>query len=187
MTAHTVDEALEKFELVSGAGNGEQTACAMSLLNWVWQNSASGWTDAPQCAHPLIRSVVIRANDASGTTPADRAELVRLGELGVLDTWWIPVQVIVFCLSRPKDTEPLSSLEAAKALLIRIAEWKVTKEVADLSGANLTGANLSRADLSRAHLSWADLSWADLSGADLSRADLSRANLYRANLSRANL
>ena len=144
---HTVDEALERFALVSGAGDGEKTACAMSMLNWIWQNSEAGWTDSPQCAHQTIRSVVIRANDDAGTTAEDRAELVRLGEHGVLDTWWVPVNVIIFYLSRPEGTEPLSALAAAKVLLKKIAEWKNTHEVPDLYRVNLYRANLSRANL----------------------------------------
>ena len=35
--AHTIDEGLSRFQLVNDAGDGEQTACAMSLLNWVWR------------------------------------------------------------------------------------------------------------------------------------------------------
>ena len=49
-TRHTVEEALTKFELVSGAGDGKQTACAMSMLNWICYNTEKGWSDAPECA-----------------------------------------------------------------------------------------------------------------------------------------
>jgi len=187
LTVHTVEEGLEKFSLVSGAGDGEKTACAMSLLNWVWQNSKNGWTDSPECAHPLIRQIVIKANDDIGTTSADRVELVRLGEYGVLDTWWIPTEVIVVQLVRPAGSTVLTSLEVAKSVLIGITEWKNDKSRANLYGANLSRANLSGANLSGADLSRANLSRANLSGANLSRANLSGANLYAANLSRANL
>ena len=68
-TRHTVEEALTKFKLVSGAGDGKQTACAMSMLNWICYNTEKGWSDAPECAHGLIRQVVIRANDATGGRP----------------------------------------------------------------------------------------------------------------------
>ena len=185
--AHSVDEALEKFSLVTGAGNGQNTACAMSLLNWVWQNSKNGWSDSPECAHSLIRQIVIRANDDSTTTADDRKELVRLGEEGVLDTWWIPSEVIIAQLVRPKDTEPLSNLETAKKVLQGIAEWKGNKTGADLSGADLSGADLSEADLSRANLTGANLSRAYLTEANLYRANLIEADLSRANLTGANL
>ena len=180
--AHSVDEALEKFSLVTGAGNGQNTACAMSLLNWVWQNSKNGWSDSPECAHSLIRQIVIRANDDSTTTADDRKELVRLGEEGVLDTWWIPSEVIIAQLVRPKDTEPLSNLETAKKVLQGIAEWKGNKTGANLYGANLSGANLFGANLSEAILFGAELSRANLFATELSGANLSEADLDNATM-----
>jgi hypothetical protein len=165
-TAHTVDEALERFTLISGAGDGERTACAMTAIAWI---AGDGWSDHPECAHRLLADLVIRANDAAGTTPEQRAEIVRAGEHGLIDTWWMPDTVVLGCLAQSRDDDPVTEVLGTLAL---VGWWKADK----------CRANLSRADLSRA-----DLSGADLSGANLSRADLSGANLSGANLSRANL
>src|SRR4051812_26185643 len=83
----TIDEALNKFALVGGSGGSEETgkACAMTALAWV---AGEAWTDRPPCAHRLLASLVIQANDAKGTTLEQRQELVKAGEDGVIDTWW---------------------------------------------------------------------------------------------------
>jgi hypothetical protein len=180
-TAHTVDEALERFDLIAGQGDGETTACAMTAISWI---AGNGWSDHPECAHRLLADLVIRANDAKTTTPAERADIVRAGEHGLIDTWWLPDTVVLGCLAESRDEDPVVEVLATLALA---AWWKVDKRRANLSRADLSRANLSRADLSRANLSRADLSRADLSGANLSGADLSRADLSGANLSGANL
>jgi hypothetical protein len=185
---HTLTEAFKKFELINGAGDGEQTACAMTLLSWV---CGEEWSDHPPCAHRLIANAVIRANDATHTTPEMRRELVKAGVKGVLDTWWVPAEVIAVAIARTKEEvkeKPTEShFEAAMRLLTRIAEWKKTKTQpvlrgADLSGADLSGAVLRGAVLSDAVLRDADLSGADLSGAVLRGADLSGADLSGAVL-----
>ncbi len=173
-TRHTVEEALTKFELVSGAGDGKQTACAMSMLNWICYNTEKGWSDAPECAHGLIRQVVIRANDATGVTPEMRGELVKAGEHGILDTWWIPAEVVVQAMSAERGTVP-TEYDRALAMVQRIAAWKRDKTKPNLTDANLTGADLA----------WADLAGADLAGANLTDADLTGANLTDANLTGA--
>lgn len=139
-TRHTVEEALTKFELVSGAGDGEQTACAMSMLNWICYNTEKGWSDAPECAHPLIRQVVIRANDADGVTPEMRGELVKAGVHGILDTWWIPAEVVVQAMSAERETVP-TEYDRALVLVQRIAAWKRDKTKPNLTRADLTGAD----------------------------------------------
>ncbi len=169
-TRHTVEEALTKFELVSGAGDGKQTACAMSMLNWICYNTEKGWSDAPECAHGLIRQVVIRANDATGVTPEMRSELVKAGEHGILDTWWIPTEVVVQAMSAERGTAP-TEYDRALAMVQRIAAWKLDKAKPNLAGADLTGANLAGA-----YLAGANLTRANLAGADLTDANLTRAN-----------
>ena len=191
--AHPVEEALGRFRLVNGAGDGTQTACAMSLLNWIWRNGDE-WSDAPDCAHPLIRSVVIVANDDATTTPEMRAELVRAGEHGVLDTWWVPAEVVVASLAAEREADPPSPYDRALVCLQRVAAWKAapTREKANLSDANLAdaylaGANLADANLSGAYLAEAYLADADLAGAYLADAYLAEANLAGADLADANL
>ena len=84
----SIEEALATFELIAGAGSeADHRACVMTLLAWV---AGREWTDHPPCASPLIANNAIRVNDAQGTTPEMRAALVRLGESGILDTWWVP-------------------------------------------------------------------------------------------------
>ena len=175
---HTVDEGLKEFDLISGPGSiDERKACAMTLLAWV---NGDEWNDAMSCAHPVIRQMVIAANDAGGTTKADRAELVRLGELGVIDTWWIPVEVVAFAFAQvPRDSEP-TVLERTLEGLKYLNGWKESKERPDLRGADLAGAHLARANLTRADLYGANLAGANLAGADLARANLTGANLARA-------
>ena len=167
--AHPVEEGLSRFTLISGVGNGKQTACAMSLLNWMWRNG-DDWTDAPDCAHPIIRAAVIAANDAPSTTPEMRAELVRLGERGVLDTWWVPTEVVVASLAAERDAEPPSPYGRAVACLQRVAVWKETRERPYLAGADLAGADLAGANLVGANLVRANLAGANLAGANLARA-----------------
>jgi len=175
---HTIDEALAKFDLIAGVGDGEKTACAMSLLAWI--DGCDGWTDAPECVHRLVRENVIEANDHSFTTPEMRAELVRAGQEGILDTWWIPDSVIVGALVSKKD-EPCTVYERTLTAINRLAAWKLNKtdanltranlRRANLTGADLTGADLRRADLRRAYLTAADLTGAYLTGADLTDAN----------------
>jgi hypothetical protein len=168
----SVDEALNKFTLIGGAGSEEfKEACAMTLLAWMCDKD---WTDHPECAHKLVADTVIQANDHRETTPEMRAELVKLGVDGALDTWWVPSLVIAWAMAGEKGEE-IRPYDRAVRMLAKIAEWKVDRAV--LSGADLSGAVLSRADLSRADLSGADLSGADLSGADLRDAVLSDADL----------
>jgi hypothetical protein len=162
---HTIDEALKNFDLISGAGSEDsKEACAMTLLAWV---AGREWTDRPPCAHRLIRNEVVQVNDASGTTKAMRTAIVKAGETGILDTWWITDQVIVWAFATPKGQKRSTSrYKLLLAALERISAWKLDKGLpptlceADLSGANLSGANLS--------------------AANLYGANLYRANLYRA-------
>ena len=164
-TRHTVEEALTKFKLVSGVGDGEQTACAMSMLNWICYNTEKGWSDAPECAHGLIRQVVIRANDAAGVTPEMRAELVKAGEHGILDTWWIPAEVVVQAMSAERGTVP-TEYDRALAMVQRIAAWKLDKTKPNLAGAYLAGAYLAGANLAGADLADANLTGAYLTDAN---------------------
>jgi hypothetical protein len=181
--AHTVEEALERFELVAGAGSETSNqACVMTLLAWV---AGEAWTDHPPCSHPTLASLAVRANDDDTTTAEQRAELVRAGETGLLDTWWVPTTVVMHALaSAPKDS---TVFERAMSVAEYVSTWKVDKPRPNLYGAYLHSANLSSANLSSAYLRSADLRGADLSSANLSGANLSSANLSSANLSGADL
>ena len=169
----SIDEALARFELIAGAGSeADQKACVMTLLAWV---AGREWTDHPPCASPLIARNAIRVNDARETTPDMRAALVRLGELGILDTWWVPDIVVAAGLVLVEGEE-ISDYERVSHMLGFVAKWKLDKGLPpDLSGAVLSGAVLSDAVLSGADLRRAVLSGAVLSGAVLSGADLRRA------------
>lgn len=185
MPAHTVKEALDRFTLIGGAGKeSDNTACAMTLLAWV---NGDPWTDHPPCAHPLIAQQVIAANDRPDTTPDQRAGLVRAGEGGVLDTWWVPTEVVVWAMRSERDQPTPGQYARTMTMLRRITEWKQTKERPNLRGVDLTYANLRDVDLRDANLGGADLRDADLRAAYLTGANLGGANLTGANLRGANL
>src|SRR5665213_3096296 len=198
----TIAGALKEFKLIAGPGaEQDKKACAMTLLSWV---AGRPWPDHPPCAHKTLAGIVILANDANASTPATRASLVKAGEEGVLDTWWIPGVVIAWAQTRPKDKE-MTPHQFAIYVLKRIAKWKAAKGLlsdldlrgaylrgayltgADLTGADLTGADLTGADLTGAYLRGADLTGADLTGADLRGADLTGAYLTGADLTGAYL
>jgi hypothetical protein len=163
--AHPVKDALTKFSLVSGLGDGKTTACAMSLLNWIWKNGDE-WSDSPECAHPIIRSLVITANDAPDTTPEMRAELVKAGEHGILNTSWVPGAVIAWAQSYERDADPPTNYQRALTCIKRVAEWKAGHRARpDLRGAYLVGAELCGANLVGANLRDANLVGAYLGGA----------------------
>jgi len=179
----TIEEAIERFNLIGSAGSEEDnTACVMTAVSWV---AGEAWTDHPQCAHRLLSSAAIAGNDYKDTTPEQRAALLRAGEHGLLDTWWVPDSVVVLALaSAGKDATPF---RRAFVAVNYVADWKIKKPRAVLSGAVLSGAVLrgavlSDADLSDAVLSDAVLSDAVLRGAVLSDADLSDADLRDADL-----
>jgi len=180
---HTVDEALARFDLIAGAGNPDQgKACAMTLLSWV---AGEAWSDHPDCTHPLLSSWAVSANDHGKTTKAQRAEIVKAGEVGILDTWWVPTEVVVWGLSEaPKDSGPVERIVSIAAF---VAAWKADKRRPNLRGANLRGANLRDADLRGADLGDADLRGANLRGAYLWGADLGDDDVRGANLRGSNL
>ena len=172
--AHPIEKALAEFELIGAVGSeAKKKACAMTLLAWV---CGEEWSDHPPCASRLIANSVIRANDHPSTTPQMRRELVRAGEKGVLDTWWVPDEVVAFSLAL-REVESSDVYERTLRLLARVVEWKVSKQRPVLSGAVLSGADLRGADLRGAVLSGAVLRGAVLRGAVLSGADLRGADL----------
>ena len=189
-TAHTVDEALERFQLIGGSTGApdRNTACVMTALSWV---AGESWSDHPRCAHPVLANLAIRTNDHDDTTEGERAEILRAGATGLIDTWWLPGEVVAWCISEGMKAAELP-VEQCLATLAAVTAWKATKERpnladANLSRANLVGANLTYANLSGAYLADANLTDANLGGANLSRANLSRANLVGADLTGANL
>lgn len=178
--SHPIDEALDTFTLVNGSAGSldEHTACASSLLNW----AATGvLSDSLPCAHPLIRDAIIRANDDAATTADGRADIVKAGEAGALDTWWVPTEVVVAAMIRPPGPKP-TALATCLQMLGAVAWWKHDRQRPDLGGANLVGADLGGANLRRANLVGADLRGANLVGANLRDANLRDANLVGANL-----
>ena len=151
---HPIEEALSEFELIGGAGNeADKKACAMTLLAWV---CGEAWTDHPPCANKVIANNVIYANDHSATTSEMRRELVIAGEKGVLDTWWVPDDVVAFSLA-VRDGESSDVYERTLRMLARVTEWKGNKERPVLTDADLTDAVLTDAVLTRAVLTGADL------------------------------
>jgi len=189
--SHTIDEALAKFDLIAGKGDGRKTACVMSAISWV---AGEAFTDTPSCAHRLLRALTINANDADDTTPEDRAAILRAGEHGLLDTWWVPDEVIAAAMSAGKVTEgeeppedQRSPVQRVLDVLGAVAWWKEDKQRADLRYADLGSADLRSANLGYANLRSADLRSADLRYADLRSADLRSANLRSANLGYADL
>jgi hypothetical protein len=175
--AHSVDEALGRFTLVSGSGSPDSnTACAMTALSWV---AGESWTESLPCVNRVLRSNVIAANDAGGTTADQRAALVRAGEHGILDTWWVPDQVVTWALGGDKD-KPF--VERVIAAVGKVAEWKQTHERPNLGGAYLRDAYLGGANLGGANLGGANLGGANLRGANLGGANLRDAYLGGANL-----
>ena len=179
---HTIDEALGRFCLEKGTGDGKETACAMTMLSWVHDET---WTDSPDCAHPVIRNNVVNVNDTE-LSHEQRAEIVRRGEYGVLDTWWIPTEVVVWAFSGERG-EKISGYERLLRALTRIADWKTNKAKPNLVGADLVGAYLVGANLAGAYLVGANLARAYLVGANLARANLVGADLAGANLVGADL
>ena len=189
---HDISTALKEFDLISGPGSEDsKKACAMTLLAWC---AGREWSDAPPCAHPLIRTAVIHVNDASGTTPKMREAIVRAGKDGILDTWWIPAPVIAVAFALESKDENIAEYDRLLRALDRIAKWKLDKGLPpNLAGAYLAGANLAGADLAGANLAGAYLAGANLtaptsratSRAPTSRAPTSRAPTSRAPTSRA--
>jgi len=189
--AHTIEEALAKFDLIEGKGDGKTTACVMSAISWV---AGEAFTDAPTCAHRLLRSMTISANDADGTTAEDRAAILKAGEHGLLDTWWVPDEVVAAAMSAGKVTEGAEPPEDERSpvqkvldVLGAVAWWKQDKQRPDLRYADLGSANLGSANLRYADLDFADLGFADLGFANLGFANLRSANLGSANLDSADL
>jgi hypothetical protein len=187
----TLEEALGTFQLVKGSSGSEAShqACETSLLNWIYTGTVS---DTLECAHPFIRSMMIAHNDSDETTGEQRIEAVRLGMDGALDTWWVPIEVILSYFGAFTREESPTRHERLVKMLEGVAAWKENKVRANLVGANLDGANLDGANLVRAKLVGANLVRAslvraNLYGANLYGASLVRANLYGANLVRASL
>ena len=199
-TTHTIDEALAKFQLIGGSAGdpAKDTACVMTALSWV---AGESWSDHPRCAHTVLANLAIRTNDHDDTTEDERAEIVRAGATGLIDTWWLPGEVVAWCISEGMKAAELP-VERCLATLAAVDAWRAAKQRpdltdayltrayltdADLTGAYLTGANLTRANLTRANLTGADLAGAYLTGANLAGANLTGAYLTDADLAGANL
>ena len=148
-TVHTVDEALDRFQLVQGAGNRESTACVMTAVSWI---AGEAWSDSPSCAHPILRNLAVRTNDHPDTTTADRERILREGIGGLLDSWWVPAEVIVAAHAwTGEGDDDRTPLAKCLDVLGAVEWWKSDKQRAYLTGADLTGAYLTGADLRRAY------------------------------------
>jgi len=184
-TTHTIDEALERFQLIGNSGGDADkgTASVMTALSWV---AGEAWTDHPRCAHPVLANLAIRTGDHGDTTEAERIAVLRAGETGLMDTWWLPGEVVAWCVA-----EGIKASEApvgrCMATLAAVTAWKDEKERVDLADANLTRAYLADANLADAYLAHANLAGANLAGANLTDAYLADAYLADANLTRAYL
>lgn len=74
---HSVDEALGRFQLITGTGSEHGgTACVMTALSWM---TGAAWTDELPCAHPTLRAPRDRGERrrrddarAAGRDPAPR-------------------------------------------------------------------------------------------------------------------
>ncbi len=133
-----IDAGLKRFKLIDGQGNGKNTACAMSLLGWLAGHKK--WNDEPICAHSDIGSLVIAGNDYTDDLNFDnitgelteasekkaetrRAKLVELGYEGVLDTWWIPQEIIEWATDVNEDNDYKKAVKVLK----RVIKWKKTR------------------------------------------------------------
>ena len=140
---HSAREALDRFELVQGDGDAESRACVMTAISWM---TGEAWSDAPSCAHPVLRSMTISANDAEDTSPEDRAAILLAGETGLVDTWWLPATVVAAAMARPcpAEGEELPDETAVERVLRTLAAVSAWKELGrprpDLQGADLQGA-----------------------------------------------
>jgi hypothetical protein len=58
----------------SGTGSSPlDGGCILQVVDWI---ATEGWTDQPECVHPVLRSLAIHANDTMGD--ADRQKLLDL-------------------------------------------------------------------------------------------------------------
>ena len=152
-TPHTIDEALDRFTLVGGTAGSpdEGTACVMTALSWV---AGESWTDHPNCAHPILTNLAIRANDHDDTTPEQRADIVRAGETGLIDTRWLPGEVVAWCIAEGVKVD--GPVPRCLETLAAVTAWKANKVRPNLRGAYLGGAYLRDANLVGAYLRGAD-------------------------------
>ena len=108
-------------------GTGDTPAdggCIMQVIDWV---STNGWTDQPECVHPVIRKAAIAANDE--LADEYRQKLLDLAprlmgtntggyELTVRLAVWCARRVLrVFEEAVPGDRRPRQAIEAAEAWL----------------------------------------------------------------------
>lgn len=179
------ENLLGEFTLIEGAGSKvRRTACAMSLLCMV-DDPYGEFTDKPDCAHPVLNSIVISAND-SGISEELKATLVRAGVTGVLDTWWIPSIVIAKVQAEMNTINPdvlNNRYNRAIVALDFISKWKENREKIvslrydDLNGANLQGLDLRGVDLMGADLRFARLRYTMLHDANLRNAKMDCVSL----------
>ena len=107
------------------AGTGSTPAdggCIMQVIDWL---DRTGWSDSPECVHPVLRVLAIRANDALGD--ADRQQLLDLAPrlMGTnSDDRVLSVRLAAFCARYvlhifeeryPGDERPRRAIDAAEA------------------------------------------------------------------------
>lgn len=107
------------------SGKGKTPAdggCILQVIDFV---DRGGWTDAPECVHPVLRAVAIQVNDS--LDDADRQRLLDLVPrlMGTAsDDRVLTVRLAVFCArqvlpvfeaDRPGDDRPRRALEVAEA------------------------------------------------------------------------
>ncbi len=184
----TIDEGLNQFTLVHGLGDGETTACVMTLVSWL---AGEGWSDKPDCVHPLIGRVIIRSNDHPDATYQSRADLAR-DAATMMGTAELPDAVVAHAMAQCAGTQ--QQVGYARDVIAAIHADSTSEDLTDanllnldLTGAHLAGAKLAGASLVGAYLVGANLTDANLTDANLTDAVLTDANLADADLTDANL
>lgn len=106
-------------------GAGETPAdggCILQVIDWI---SSGGWTDEPECVHPVLRAASIRVNDSLDDAGRQRLlDLVPRLMGTASDDRVLTVRLAVFCARRvlhlfeadhPGDHRPRRAVEAAEA------------------------------------------------------------------------
>ena len=109
--------------LRSGVGKTPKDGgCILQVIDWI---SNGGWTDDPQCVHPVLKRLAIAANDASDDE--GRQKLLDLAprligtNIGGND---LSVKLAIFCARSvlhifedqyPEDDRPRRAIEAAES------------------------------------------------------------------------
>ncbi len=193
-------------KLRSGTGKTPgDGGCIMQVADYLW---SGGWTDNPECVHPVLRSMAIRVND--GLDDEGRQELWplinRLMGTAIVDdkkSREIGIRLAVFCAEKtlpifekkfPNDNRPRKAIEAVKNYLHNGegVELKASAAASSASAASYASAAASYAsDAAAAASSASDASDAaaaasyasDASDAAAASSSYASASAYAASAS----